>query len=204
MIIFNNTDHPLAVFVGDFSVVIEAGRYYEDPLIEGEYAFRAYKLRSGGQTRKLRGKMDEDWGIMGYRFCPCLGLSGTLVAERDAKLHIDEQYRRLSGWSRDKRELEFLHCTVENGELKHPENYFTSSYWRQRELVYNYLLLGFLIPFNLLMLSIPQYDIAAFALKFLFQGLFLFLDWECIRAIRILRAYPIRQEKDVIAQNERN
>ena len=199
MIIFNNTDHPLAVFVGDFSVVIEARRHAEAYLPEGQYAFRTYKLRSGGQTRKLRGKTDEDWGIMGYRLCPCLGLSGTLVAERDVKLHIDEQYRRLSGFSRGKRELEYLRCTMENGKLKNPENFFTSSYWRQRELFYNYLLLGFLIPVNLLMLSIPQYDITAFALKFLFQGLFIVTDWECIRAIRILRAYPIRKEEDVIS-----
>jgi hypothetical protein len=55
-------------------------------------------------------------------------------------------------------------------------------------------MLGFFIFCNLAMLSIPQYDLSTFALKFLFQGLFLFLDWECIRTIRILRKYPIHEE----------
>ena len=134
----------------------------------------------------------------------CLGVSGKLTAERDCKLHIREKYCRFFGLSRNKSELECLECTVENGKLQNVQNYFPTYYWPKRELRGIYLMLGFFILCNLAMLSIPQYDISTFALKFLFQGLFLFLDWMCIRTIRILRKYPIRSETEVIRKDECN
>lgn len=198
MIIFNTTDHPIAVFLYNRSVVIEAGRYYEDSLIEGEYDFRAYKLRKNGKPLSYFGKNDEDWGAMMYRYHLCLGVSGKLTAERDCKLHIGEKYCRFFGFSRNKSELECLECTVENGKLQNVQNYFPASHWPKRELYRCYFMLGFFIFCNLAVLSIPQYDWGTYALKFLFQGLFLFLDWECIRTIHILRKYPIRSETEVI------
>jgi hypothetical protein len=204
MIIFNSTDHPIAVFLYNRSVVIEAGRYYEDPLIEGEYEFRAYKLRKNGKPLSYFGKNDEDWGAMMHRYHLCLGVSGKLMAERDCKLHIREKYRNFFGFSNNKSELECLECIVENGKLQNVQNYFPASHWPKRELYRCYFMLGFFILCNLAMLSIPQYDLSTFALKFLFQGLFLFLDWECIRTIRILRKYPIRSETEVIQKDERN
>lgn len=134
-------------------------------------------------------------GRLGYRNCPCLGVSGTLVAEQDAKLHIEEKYCYCFGYGRNRSELECLTCTVENGKMQDVQNYFTSSVWQSRQLSSISLLLGVLILINIAILSIPQYDATTFILKFLFQGLFLFVDRECIRAIHILREYPVKPER---------
>ncbi len=193
MIIFNNTDHPVTVILGDCSFVIEARRHWEEPIPEVEYPFCVNKLQKGGKLRRFRGKTDDDWGTWGYHLCPCLGFSGTLTVEWDTKLHVSERYRRLYFIGRQRRELEYLDCTVENGNLKNAKHYFTSAYLRNRELLENYLLLGILILLNLAVLSIPQYDIATFVFKFLFQGFCLLFDWQCIRVIRILREYPVKK-----------
>lgn len=193
MIIFNTTDHPVEVVLGDRSEVIEANRYREADLPEGEYAFRVCKLQKSGKARSFRGKADDGWGAWGYHVCPCLELEGTLTAKRDVKLHVGERYRRLYFVGRQRRELEYLDCTAENGDLKNAKHYFTSAYLRHRELMENYILLGILILLHLAVLSIPQYDIATLVFKFLFQGFCLLFDWQCIRVIRILRKYPVKK-----------
>lgn len=125
MIIFNNTDHPIVVRMGEREFLIEANRFSQETIEEGEYALTVYKQKDNGKIRKVRGKADDEWGLWGYKWCPSLALSGTLIAGRDTKLHIGQTYQRF-GFRMEsiKGELELLECTVENGELQDAESFF--------------------------------------------------------------------------------
>lgn len=195
MIIFNNTDHPISVKIGDRELEIEPCRYVEETIPEGEYPILIHKQKKNGKPMKLRGKSDEEWGMMGYRWCLSSAVSGAVITKRDTKLHIDQKYRRYCGYGRNKSELELLECTIENGELQNLQSFFPKSYHHHRIMRDLYLTIGILFFIHpglfLCLLENPS----QWLIVLVFQVLFLFSEWEIIRAIRILRNYSVKEIK---------
>lgn len=194
MSIFNNTDHPIVVRMGEREFLIEANRFSQETIEEGEYALTVYKQKDNGKIRKVRGKADDEWGVWGYKWCPSLALSGKLIAGRDIKLHIGQTYQRF-GFRMEsiKGELELLECTVENGELQDAESFFHKSYFYRRMMRYYYLVMGMLCFLHPILFLCLFAQPSEWLLILVFQVLFFVFEWDTIRILRILRKYPVRE-----------
>lgn len=194
MIIFNNTDHPIIVRMGEREFLIEANRFSQETIEAGEYALTVYKQKDNGKIRKVRGKADDEWGVWGYKWCPSLALSGTVAVSRDTKLHIGQTYQRYGFRNASvKDELELLECTVENGELQDAESFFHKSYFYRRMMMQYYLTLGGMCFFHLLTFLCLFAEPSEWLFLLVFQVLFFVCEWDTIRILRFLRKYPVRE-----------
>ena len=200
MIIFNNTDHPILVRMGERELLIEANRFIEEAIEEGVYPLTVYKQKDNGKPLTFRHEKDEDWGMFARRGIVSLAVSRKIEVERNTKFHIVEQEHRYRfyGYGNNTRYLELLDCTVESGALSELCSVFASPAQR-RYLVQNlHLMLGLTIFFHTMISLIPLAewnDPDAWWLISIFQILFIFEEWQCIRSLRILRQYPVVSEK---------
>ena len=201
MIIFNSTDHPILVRIGGKEFAVAANRYVEEDVESGVYPLFVCKQSASGKPMTFRRENSEDWGRFARNGIVSLAAEGEVEIQRDTKLHIEahRQKSRLYGYGKQTTYLELLDCTADNGTLCQLRSVFVTSSQRRRLVNSLVLMLGVIVFFHAMITLVPLAawnDPEAWLYVAIFQILFVFEEWQSIRALRTLKKYSVAENKN--------
>ena len=199
MIIFNSTDHPILVKIGEREFFIEPNRYNQEEAEQGRFPLTVCKMQNGKPLTFYK-TYDKDWGVFSRKGIVSLAAEGEIEVNADTKLHIEEQQRkcRLRGYGKYTEHLEHLSCIVENGAIDEVRSVFATPAQRSRLVNSLRWMLGVIVFFHAIITLVPLAawnDPDAWWLVLLFQILFVIEEWQSIRALRILKPYSVAENK---------
>lgn len=199
MIIFNSTDHPILVRIGEREFYIQPNQYCQEAVESGRFPLTVCKMQKGKPLAFYK-TQDKDWGVFSRKGFVSLAAEGEIEVNEDTKLHIEAQQRkcRLRGYGKYTEHLEHLACTVENGAIDEARSVFATPAQRSRLLNSLRWMLGVIVFFHAMITLVPLAawnDPDAWWLVLLFQILFVIEEWQSIRALRILKRYSVVENK---------